>query len=228
MQHKPLDMKAMTANLILLLVSVSIVAGAIAIRIANPMVATLAHYRYYTVSGILIGSILAVIALLRMVHARRKPVSMPATEHGKTIDNRRSEYRLVFDAPPRPAFLQKSDGPDSVPIFTCPVWDVSETAISLDCSGVYVSGQTIQGEIIFDSGCTAPINGVVRRTNGKRTVLQLHCSIDPTLIMAEQRERIASKKDTGPKPAVGVTYDDEVGRSLPSHQPKGSCRLKRP
>lgn len=217
----------MNPNLITLLISSLVVAAACIFRMLNPEEPAFTPARYYTWAAILTGSILMVISLIRLVTGKAsRPVE--SERHGSDlIDERRDAYRLIFDGPPRPVFLQKFDGPQSVPVFTCPVWDVSETGISLDCSGVYSNGQTVQGEIIFDSGRTVPVNGVVTRSSGNRTALRLHCTIDPPLLMAEQRERITMEKEIGPIPPVDRTGIDPSRTSLPSHQPKGVCRLKR-
>jgi hypothetical protein len=213
----------MTANLILLLVSVLIIAIVLFVRVYNPGADTSAYYRYYSMSSLLIGSMLGVIALFRLIHGLMRRNITPEPHPSAIANERRDGYRLVFDSPPRPVFLQKSDGPGSVPVFTCPVWDVSETGVSLDCTRVYTNGQTVQGEIIFDSGRTVTVNGVVNRSGSRRTALMLHCTIDPAVIMAEQRERITLKKKAGPRP-VGDAFSDESHGFLPSHQPKGICR----
>lgn len=218
----------MTANLILLTVSALIVAIASFFWFSHPDLEPFGHQRYYTLSALFIGAILMLFALVRVIRGVGRTPAAPRPIDQDQAADRREMYRLVFDGPPRPVFLQQTDGPGSVPVFSCPVWDVSETGVSLDYIGSFAVGQRVQGEIIFDSGRTVPVNGVVTRAGSGRTALQLHCTIDPTIIMAEQRERIALQKNTGPMPAVAPTFSDENRQALPSHRPKGLCRLKRP
>ena len=99
--------------------------------------------------------------------------------------------------------------------------------MSLECTGIFAEGESVQGEIIFNSGRTAPVNGIVIREEAQRTCLRLHCTIGPPLLMAEQRELIVQTKASGPRPAVSETLLGDTVRSLPSHRPKGLCRLKR-
>ena len=155
---------------------------------------------------------------------------MPSEDGGQaSSDRKRQYYRLQFDqSDQRPTFVQRVDDHYPATAFTCPVGDISETGISLSCTGVYASGKTVVGEIIFSSGRTAPVNGMVIREMADRTCLRLHCTINPPLLMAEQREQIAMLKGKGPLPAVSKTALGTATKSLPSHSPKGICRLKRP
>ena len=186
-----------------------------------------AHGRYYLISLLMISGMVSLIALFQLI---RPPTHRSIALHRKssrTKSQKRAHFRLHYEAPTQPRFIQKSEGSVRSPDFTCPVWDVSEAGISLVCTGIFSEGESIQGEIIFPSGRTAPINGVVLRVDDHRTSLGLHCSIDPPLLMAEQREQIVKEKQTGPHPAVEDASLDAPDRSLPSHTPKGICRLKR-
>ncbi|WP_319409852.1 PilZ domain-containing protein [uncultured Desulfosarcina sp.] len=169
----------------------------------------------------------SVITLFRWFRHRRQR-SMPADDADrKASDRQRQNYRIQFGESPHPIFIQRTDNRHPATAFTCPVRDVSETGISLGCTGVYAIGQTVQGEIIFTSGRTAPVNGVVLREKMDYTCLRLHCTIDPPLLMAEQREQIAREKGDSPRPAVSKAVMDKTVGSLPSDSPKGICRLKR-
>ncbi|BBO80033.1 hypothetical protein DSCO28_05990 [Desulfosarcina ovata subsp. sediminis] len=217
----------MKTNLITLILS-SAVAVAVLVARESSFLTTSVHGRYYFAAIMLISVILALITLSRLIRSlwRRPRKAVNATKPAHKKENR-SEYRIQFDHPPHPIFIENSGGPQSAPAFTCPVLDVSETGVSLGYVGVYFPGQTVQGEIIFASGRSAPINGVVARQTNRQTVLLLHCTIDPSILMAEQRERIALQKDDGPRPAVSPSLKDNLDVRLPSHQPKGVCRLKR-
>lgn len=188
-----------------------------------------AHMRYYTTALLVIGAALTGVALLRFLRPHSEPASMTPAVRPKASARDRQRYRLGFNEPPRPIFIQNT-GHDShpVPAFTCPVHDVSETGVSLACNGVYAQGQAVQGEIIFGSGRTAPINGRVIREESGRTCLHLDCTIDPPLLMTEQRERISTEKATGPRPAVSRAIPDRSAGPLPSHSPRGVFRIKRP
>jgi hypothetical protein len=185
------------------------------------------HGHYYVTAMLMISSIITAITLLRWLLLRRRPISAGGADQ-EASDRHRQHYRLQFDRSPRPLFVQRTDERHPITTFTCPVRDISETGISLECNRAYVHGQSVQGEIIFGSGRTAPVNGVVVREETDRTCLRLHCTIDPPLLMAEQREQIALEKGNRPRPGVGNTLLDTTAESLPSHSPKGICRLKRP
>jgi hypothetical protein len=187
-----------------------------------------AHGRYYVSAVLGISGVLTVIFLCRLILAQRMRSSSDPTAGEKPSRRDRLHYRIRFDRPPQPVFVQKTDDRQPGPAFTCPVLDISETGISLACTGVYTLGQTVQGELIFCSGRTAPINGIVIREEKDRSALNLHCAIDPPLLMAEQREQIVLQKAAGPQPAVSRTLLEKDSGSLPSHSPKGICRLKRP
>lgn len=184
------------------------------------------HGRYYVTAVLMISGMLALITLFRlMVPFRRRP--QPGGNAGRQPPDRpRQHYRIQFNASSFPRFNQKRSDHLPSAAFSCPVCDISETGIGLVCRGIYAIGQTVQGEIIFESGRTAPINGTVIREDAGRTGLRLHCMIDPPLLMAEQREQIVMQKAKGPQPAVSKTMLDNTAESLPSHTPKGICRLK--
>ncbi|MCB2146204.1 MAG: PilZ domain-containing protein [Deltaproteobacteria bacterium] len=216
----------MKFNLITLIVSSVILLVMVWVRQAF-LAGDSMHGRYYVAAILMISSMLTVITLFRYLRHRRQR-SMPADVGGSdAADRHRQHYRLQFDESPHPIFVQRTDDRHSVTAFTCQVRDISETGISLGCMGVYALGQTVQGEVIFTSGRTAPVNGVVLREKKDYTCLQLHCTIDPPLLMAEQREQIAIKKGKGPRPAVSRPVIDKTVGSLPSHSPKGICRPKR-
>ena len=216
----------MKVNLITLLISSVTLLAAVWVR-RTFLVGASMHGRYYVAAILMISSMLIVITLFRWLRHRRQR-SMPAdVADREASDRHRNHYRLQFDESPHPIFVQRTDDRHPATAFTCQVRDISETGISLGCKGVYAIGQTIQGEVIFASGRTAPVNGVVLREETDYTCLRLHCTIDPSLMMAEQREQIARKRGNSPRPAVSKTVLDKTIGSLPSHSPKGICRLKR-
>ncbi len=215
----------MKSNLIALLISsATLVAGLWARQ--RFFIGSSAHGRYYAAAIIMISGILTVILLFRLIRLHRQTPMSADNVRREASEQHRQHYRMRFDQAPRPIFVQKTDDRQATLEFTCPVYDISETGISLGCTGAYAAGQTVQGEIIFDSGRTAPINGIVVREEAERTCLRLHCTIDPPLLMAEQREQIALEKGNGPRPAVNPSVLDSAAGSLPSHSPKGICRLK--
>lgn len=192
--------------------------------LANPS----AYTRYYITAAITISGMLTAITVLRllMMVTRRPPSPRPPSK--TSPDQRRAYYRLTFGQSPEPLFVQTDDEdlPAGSAAFTCPVKDISETGLSLRCTDVYATGQTVSGKIIFTSGRTAPVNGRVIQEEADRTRLELHCTIDPSLLMAEQRELIESTKNTGPRPAVSRSALEDPDASLPSHRPKGICRKR--
>lgn len=217
----------MKVNLITLLTSLLVLMAALWVRHAWVVVAP-AHGRYYVTAMLMISCIMAMITVFRLIrHYRHRPKPAGSAD-GNASDHHRQHYRLQYEAPPHPVFVQRTDDLDPAPAFTCPVRDISETGMSLSCTGVYAHGHTVQGEIIFAGGRTAPVNGIVIREEPDRTCLRLHCTIDPPLLMAEQREQIAMERGNRPRPAVSKTVLDKRAGSLPSHTPKGICRLKRP
>jgi hypothetical protein len=213
-------------NLISLLISAGIFMAAWWYRQEWPLAAS-AHGRYYVSAVLMISAVVALITACRLVGMQRRRSATTTRVQAPAQERPRQHYRLQFDQTSRPQFVQKVDDPDSAAGFSCPVRDISETGISLDCTGVYAVDQTIQGQIIFQSGRTAPINGTVVRIDPQRTCLHLHCTIDPPLLMAEQREQISHNKANGPRPVVSESILDTGTGSLPSHSPKGICRLKR-
>ncbi len=188
---------------------------------------TSAYGRYYIMAILMISGTLALVTLFRMIRPQCNRSISPETFGQKASQQARKHYRIRFDRLPHPFFVQKTDDRQPCPSFTCPIRDISENGISLSCTGVFANGQPVQGEIIFNSGRTAPVNGVVIREETDRTCLRLHCSIDPPLLMAEQREQISIEKASGPRPAVSKSVLNKTGGSLPSHAPKGICRIKR-
>lgn len=185
-----------------------------------------AYTRYYVAAGLMISGILSLIIVLRLCwHLFKRPPSADPISRERP-EHPRAHYRLTFDrSESRPRFVQAADGRQPAGAFTCPVLDISETGIALDCTGVYTPGQTVHGEIIFASFRTAVVNGTVVREETDRTSLQLHCTIAPPLLMAEQREQIVNKKGAA-RPAVSKSLLENPSNSLPSHRPKGICRIK--
>ncbi|WP_319525502.1 PilZ domain-containing protein [uncultured Desulfosarcina sp.] len=215
----------MKSTLITMLVSTAVFLATLWARLYWP--ATLSAYgRYYVSSILTISAIIGLIAAVRLVRGTRQGrIASKKTDHDQS-SQRRQFYRLQYDDSPRPRFIQKSSDLPDVAAFTCPVRDVSETGLGLVCTGVYTEGQTVLGEIQFSSGRTAPINGVVLRDDGQHTSLQLHCGIEPALLMEEQRENIVREKAQGPRPVVSEALLDTKPRSLPSQKTRGLCRLK--
>ena len=216
----------MKFNLITLFISSIVFMAAVWARQAFAFGAS-PHGRYYFTAILIISCIITVITLFRWLRFRhRRPISADDADQDAPERNRR-HYRMKFDESSHPLFVQRTDDHHAVNQFTCPVRDISETGISLVCTGIYAHGQTVQGEIIFGSGRTAPLNGMVIREENDLTCLRLHCTLDPPLLMAEQREQIAYEKGNIPRPAVSDTLLDTTTGSLPSHAPKGICRLTR-
>ncbi|MBC2712678.1 MAG: PilZ domain-containing protein [Desulfosarcina sp.] len=217
----------MKTNFITLLISLAVFMATLCAR-QTFFTGSSAHGRYYVAAILMISGILTAIALFRLIRLHRnRPMSADSSDR-KISGRPRQHYRIRFDKSPWPIFVEKTADHQPTPEFTCQVLDISETGISLGCTGVYAHGQTVQGEIIFDSGRTAPVNGMVVREEADRTCLRLHCTIDPPLLLAEQREQIIMEKADGPRPAVSKTVLGTTAGSLPSHHPKGICRLKRP
>ncbi|MGA6926870.1 MAG: hypothetical protein WBY88_14375 [Desulfosarcina sp.] len=185
------------------------------------------HMRYYGTAILTISGVLIVICLWRLIRLRHSRPLPRGDAPPKASRHDRRRYRLRFDGPHYPLFIQKTAETHPVLEFSCPVHDISETGISLGCVGVYAHGQTVLGEIIFESGRGAPINGRVVREEVDRTCLLLDCTIDPPLLMAEQREQILKQKNKGPWPPVSGNVLEKTAVPLPSHAPKGICRIKR-
>lgn len=194
--------------------------------LANGLSGASGHTRYYVWAVFMISGILILVTSMRqLLRFLRPPASSPKHERQASAGDRQ-HFRLSFDGDTGTFFVQKSDADPPAVIFTCPVKNVSETGLGLACRGVFELGETVRGEILFSSGRTAPINGVVVRVDEELTGLLLHCSIEPTLLMAEQRAQILSEKgDDGRPPGRTSTVEVSSG-SLPSHRPKGICRLK--
>ena len=227
MLDKEIWIKQVKFNLITLLISSSIFMAAVWARQASTFGAS-PQGRYYMTAILIISCIMTAISLFRWLRLRHHRPKASDDADQEASNWQRQHYRIQFDESMPPLFVQRTEERRPVTEFTCPVHDVSETGISLGCKGVYTHGQTVQGEIIFVSGRTAPVNGVVIREETDRTCLRLHCTIDPPLLMAEQREQIALRKGNSPRPAVSKTILDTTAASLPSQSPKGICRLKRP
>jgi hypothetical protein len=226
MGDEEIRIKKVKFNLITLFISSLVLMAAAWVRQASLFGAS-PYGRYYLTAIQIIGCAMAAITLFRWLRFRHhRPIS--ADDAGQDAPERqRQHYRIQFDESSTPFFVQKTDGPHAVTQFTCPVRDISETGVSLVCTGVYAHGQTVQGEVIFGSGRTAPVNGMVIREENDLTCLRLHCTIDPPLLMAEQREQIANDKGNSPRPGVRNNLMDTTTGSLPSHSPKGICRRTR-
>ena len=215
----------MTTDAVILSISVALVMAAWCwVRLFHG--AASPQGRYYLTVVITIGISMALITLLRLIRRFMGQPPPPVRDSDVNPDNRRQHYRIMFDRSTRPVFLQKLKDSQSAPAFTCPVSDVSETGIRLICSDVYRKGQIVNGEIIFSSGRTAPINGVVTWQSAGSTCIDLHCTIPPAVVMAEQREQIMATKAKGPRPPGDPAAAQNAPARLPSHQPKGICRSK--
>lgn len=184
------------------------------------------YTRYYIVSGLMISGVLCSIILLRLLRLFFKPPQTAELISRERSEQPRKHYRLTFDRSDSPRFVQAANGRQPAGAFTCPVLDISETGITLGCTGEYSTGQTVHGEVIFASCRTAVVNGTVVREEADRTALRLHCTIDPPLLMAEQREQIVRQKGESARPAVSKNLFENPSKSLPSHRPKGICRIK--
>ena len=213
-------------NLTTLLISSMVLMAALWARQALAFGAS-PHGRYYLTAILITSGILTVITLLRWLRFRHHRPQSADNADQLAAERHRQHFRVQFDESSQPLFVQKTDDSQAVTQFTCPVRDISETGVSLVCTGIYAHGQTVQGEIIFGSGRTAPVNGMVIREETDLTCLHLHCTVDPPLLMAEQREQIAFQKGNIPRPAVSNTVLETTTGALPSHAPKGICRLKR-
>ena len=218
-------MKRMKPDLITLAISMTVFVSAL-LSSQGLLANASAHTRYYITAVLMISGLLAAISLLRlMLSVRHRPSSAGSAPRERS-NQRREHYRLTFEQSTRPLFVQTNDEGLPADAVSCPVWDISETGLTLRCTGVYATGQTVHGEIIFAGGRTAQVNGTVVREETDRTSLKLHCTIDPALLMAEQRDQIESRKNTGPRPAVSHGALEKPIASLPSHRPKGICRKK--
>ncbi len=215
----------MKSNLLTMFISMAILV--ITILSSRSLLADPTPYtRYYISSAITISGLVIVITLLRLfLMLKRRPSSPPKSSTDSSVQ-RRENYRLSWERHTSPLFVQAIDENSPAEAFTCPVADLSETGLGLRCSGVYATGQSVHGEIIFTSGRSALVNGRVIREEPDLTSLTLHCTIDPSIFMAEQRELVDSQKNTGPRPAVSQSVLEATQTSLPSHRPKGICRLK--
>lgn len=216
----------MKVNIVTLLISSAVLMAAWWVR-QTIFTGSSVYGRYYLSAVLMISGILAVISLLRLITSHRNPPMSVDADGGVSSDQHRQHYRIRYLDVLRPIFVQKTDDRPSAQAYTCPVYDVSESGISLDCTGMYKPGEAVQGGIIFGSGRMTPINGIVIREVENRTCIRLHGTIAPALLMQEQREWIAIDKASGPKPAVSRILLDGRAGVLPSHDPKGICRLKR-
>jgi hypothetical protein len=214
----------MKTNLITLAISLTVLV--VTLLASRGITTPSAHSRYYITAVVMISGLLAAITLLRLLLSVRHRPSSAGPAPREISNQRREHYRLTFEQSTAPLFVQTNDEGLPADAVTCPVRDISETGLTLRCSGVYPTGQTVHGEIIFASGRTAEVNGTVIREEMDRTSLKLHCTIDPALLMTEQRELIESQKSAGPRPAVSHSTLEESAVSLPSHRPKGVCHIK--
>lgn len=186
------------------------------------------HGRYYAAAIVLSSGLLAVIAAARIVRhtlARTMPTPTPDRE---TADKPRRHYRITYEKPARPIFVIKDDAQPNISNFNCWVVDISESGIGLSCIDRFTTGQTVQGEVIFKSGRTAAVDGIVVRHTTDGTYLELNRSIDSALLMAEQRSQIVMQRAGGPQPAISRAALEPRPKALPSHQLKGIRRSWRP
>ena len=216
----------MNANRITLICSIFLFSFTLWAKLILPDTLS-AHDRYYLTAILTISGLLIVITFFRMIRpsATMSGIKKMGISTGDT--QKRSFYRIRFEPDEQPLFVQRRDSSKMESDITFPVGNISETGIGLVCSDVYPIGETVMGEVIFQDGATAAVNGVVIRQSVDLTVLRLHCTIDPFLLMKVQREQIEKRKKIGPRPAVDQTLLDQSGNSLPSHTPKGVCRMKR-
>ena len=132
-------------NLITLVISTAIFAVTLLFSLEMFSAAS-ANMRYYIAAVLMISGSLAVISLLRLlltVH-RRPPTAGPELQNRS--NQRREHYRLTFEPPTVPLFVQTTGDGLPAGAFSCSVRDISETGLTLNCTGVYTSGQTVQGE----------------------------------------------------------------------------------
>ncbi len=187
------------------------------------------HGSYYTAVLLIISGLVAVLALARLIRRKGTHPSMAAKfDTVVPAPQPRQHYRIQFETGHRPRFVSDIEAHPQAASFSCEVCNISETGLSLACSDDFTVGQTICGKVVFPSGQTATVNGVVVRVANHQTSLDLHCTIDPSLLMAEQRKQIVAEKADGPQPAVSRTILETRVGDLPSHATKGICRLKRP
>ena len=215
----------MKINLTILAIS-ALVLGSLLLSFQTLFEGASAYERYYIAAALIISSALLIISIAQLLY-RAVHRSSIATRNARSRKVQpREHYRLTYDTPPHPLFVQNDDELPLDQTFSCPVKDLSETGLALYCSGVYENGQAVIGEVIFDSGRNAKVNGHVVRQNADSTSIALDCTIEPSVFMAEQRELIAARKQTGPRPTVSQDILDKTADSLPSHRPKGICLKK--
>lgn len=218
--------RKLNANRITLICSISLFSFTLWAKLILPGTLS-AHNRYYLTAILTISGLLIVITFFRMIRHSGTTVGIKKIETSTEREQRRSFYRIHFGSDERPLFIQRRESDLMGSDVTFPVSDISETGISLVCSDVYHLGETVMGEVIFQDGATATINGDVIRQPAGLTVLQLHCTIEPSLLMKIQRSQIERRKKLGHRPPVDRILLDQDGKSLPSHAPKGVCRMKR-
>ncbi len=216
----------MNANRITLICSIFLFSFTLWAKLILPGTLS-AHDRYYLTAILTISGLLIVITLFRMIRPTGISVGRKERKTSSGHEQKRSFYRIRFEPDEQPLFVQRHDPAHTASDVTVPVSDISETGIGLVCSDGYRLGETVMGEVMFQDGATAAVNGIVIRQSEGLTVLQLHCTIDPALIMKVQRHQIEKRKKIGPRPPVDQTLLDQNGNSLPSHRPKGVCRMKR-
>ena len=219
------DLHPMKTILITLTLSLASLVGILVL--SKGTLSDLSPYtRYYVTAAIAISGAVAAISMFKLLMMANRGKSSSAHMVNPHRGQRRESYRIGFDPIAPALFVEAKGKPLSLAAFSCAVKDLSETGLSLFCTGVYATGQTVHGEVIFPSGRTVQIHGSVVREELDQTCLTLHCTIDPSIFMAEQRERIESEKSIGPRPAVSQGALEESSTTLPSHRPKGICRKK--
>jgi hypothetical protein len=185
------------------------------------------HGRYYAAAIVVTSGLLAVITTIRMIRMVRNRPTAPQQSDAEGAERPRQFYRIQYDRSARPLFVvQSGPGPD-VSDFSCPVENLSEMGLGLACTAPFVIGQAIEGSIIFNTGQTAAVGGIVVRQTATGTFLQLRQPMDASLLMAEQRNQVVTQRADGPRPAVSSTVLDARPAALPSQQIKGVRRARR-
>ncbi len=185
------------------------------------------HGRYYAAAIVVTCGLLAVITTIRTIRLVRNRPTAPQQSDAEGTERPRQFYRIQYDPSARPLFVVQSGPGPTISDFSCPVENLSEMGLGLACTDPFVIGQAIAGRIIFNTGQTAAVGGIVVRQTATGTFLQLGQPMDASLLMAEQRNQVAMQRADGPRPAVSSTVLDARPAALPSQQIKGVRRARR-